>query len=196
VTHLSHQPIARIAVALSAAALLSLGTALPSLANGTAPQTSNVVVGAGPLGAGVSFADFVGINLNGSAQKRTTTLLLTNIIDSRGDGTGWNLTLQMQPFADTLAVIPRALPASSLTLTNSPAVTVMDETSGPVSALTVGPGLAALTAVDTGASIALITAPAAAGMGSYTVAPIQLTLNLPANTFAANYTTDALITIS
>jgi hypothetical protein len=203
---INNRSLARIAVSFSAAALVALGTALPSFAappvpvggtaNAVTPATgttSLIVGGTALTGGAIAFQDLgvngVGITLDGHQQTPTTTFAFTDIVDATGTAAGWHLNLTLTAFTDGLAT-PHIFPTSSLIVTRAPMISLLDPTSSPLS--TIASGLAQLSALDTGVPIPLFTA-TAGGSGSYSISPVGVSLNVPASTFATTYVSTATV---
>jgi hypothetical protein len=207
---IENRSLARIAVSFSAAALVALGTALPSLAaptqgtsGGAASATNLAVTGAPLTGGAIAFADFgvngTGVVLNGRQQTPTASFSFTDLVDASGAGTGWHLSLTLTPFVATAPAAAvtagYALAPSSLTVRHAPIISLMDPTgSDPANIV---PGLTVMTPLDNSPATAvkLFQAPVGEGMGAYSISPVDLALNVPANTYAATYTSTATVTL-
>ena len=184
-SRITNRSIARLAVSFSTAALVAVATALPSFAD---PQ---LTVGAGSQSTvGITFGAF-GVTLNGSEQTPTTSFTFADIVDSRGSGAGWNLSLTLAQFTD---VALDTLPLSSLIVKNTPIINKIDPTSsatGTITSLLI-PGAA----LDTGAGQKLLSAAVAGGMGSYSISRVNLGMTLPATTKAGVYTSVATVSLN
>ncbi len=83
-----------------------------------------------------------------------------------------------------MAAGSKSLPTGSASIDPVVSVNKIDQTSSAVPTISTG----AAAAIDSGA-VTLLDATAGNGMGSYTAALKNLTVNVPANTFAGTYTT-------
>ena len=184
---INNRSLARIGLSFGAAALVALGTALPSFADPV------LTVGAGVQSTvGITFGAF-GVTLNGSEQTPTTSFSFADIIDPRGSGLGWNLSLTLAQFTDANTPVD-TLPLSSLKVKNTPIISKIDPTSSATTTITslLLPGAF----LDTGAGIKLLSAAAAGGMGSYTISRVNLGMVLPATTMAGVYTSAATVSLN
>jgi hypothetical protein len=92
------------------------------------------------------------------------------------------------------------IPAGSLTTRSTSVVSLLDPSSSAIGTLTLGAGLTTrgtvLDSVAAATVVPLISAAVAGGMGSYNISPIDLALNIPANTYLATYHSDAVVTLA
>ncbi len=185
--HIDNRSAARIAASFGAATLMALGTALPSFADVT-------ITGATQSGGGLTYGLFTGVTLNGTAQTSTGTFTFQNIIDPRGTGAGWNISMTLTPFSEwstTYVGGGKAFATSSLQVTTASVVSWVDVTSSPTSTVTPAP---VTTVLDAGAPVKLVSAAVGGGMGSYSLSMMTATLNVPANAYARQYKSDATVT--
>lgn len=184
---------------LGAAAALSLTMAGPALAS----DDSSVTVTGGTLHFETDplVGVFSGVTLNGQATTTTAVMDDFTIIDARGTGQGWVLEMEASVMkewdgvaGDYKEISPRTLAAGSLVI--EPLSVTADGTSSPL------PEMETVSvAIDEGAVI-LATAEVDEGMGTYDFTDadtgdteIEITLSLPANTYAAEYRSDLTITV-
>lgn len=180
-----------ISITVAVAAMFSL-TVIPAFA----VADPGVVIAGGDLSGGdVTFADFTAITLDGTEKTSTANWVIANVVDPRGTGAGWNLTLALTQFkefeADYVAE-GKTLATSSIKITTVLVVSKADETSSAVETITV---VDVNTALDTGSPVGLLSAAADGGMGSYIVSDMVATLTIPANTYARTYKTDATVAL-
>ncbi len=181
-----------------AAGLLLAGTlAGPAAA---APQPTNANVNAGPITvSGLAVADFPATTLDGTAKPVTATMADLTITDSRGNGFGWNVTIQAGQFAEWDATANggaggyvsggKTLALNSLQLP-TPAVTA-DGTDSPPPSVMAGPHR-----IDTTAAVKIVSAAEGTGMGKYIMSVTEpLELTLPANAYAGSYRSDVTVSI-
>jgi len=182
-----------VSVMVASATVLAL-MATPAFA---AADTGVAITGGTLSGGELGFTPFSAVTLDGTAKTSTAVWTIANVIDPRGTGAGWNVSLTLTPFkeyVDTAYVTEggKTLAASSIKVTTAPIVTQVDETSSAASTITV---VAAQIALDTGSPIKLLSASADGGMGSYAVSDLTTTLSIPANAYAATYKTDATVAL-
>ncbi len=187
-------PLARVSLGLGVAALLTLGTSLSAFAT---TDTGATITGGTLSGGGLGFATFGAITLNGAQQTSTAAFTLANVIDGRGTGAGWNVSLSLTPLAEysgsAYVTGGKTLAASSIKVTTAPVVSLVDSTSSPATTIT---PVATTTALDTGSAVKLLDAAANGGMGSYAFSNMTSTLTVPANAFAKTYKSDATVSLN
>jgi len=189
-------PLARVTLGLGVAAVLTLGTTLSAFA---AADTGATITGGTLSGGALGFATFGAITLNGAQQTSTAAFTLANVIDGRGTGAGWNVSLALTPLAEyntgTSAYVTsgKTLAASSIKVTTAPIVSLVDSTSSAATTIT---PVATTTALDTGSAVKLLDAAANGGMGSYAFSNMTSTLTVPANAFAKTYKSDATVSLN
>jgi len=189
-------PLARVTLGLGVAAVLTLGTTLSAFA---AADTGATITGGTLSGGALGFATFGAITLNGAQQTSTAAFTLANVIDGRGTGAGWNVSLALTPLAEyntgTSAYVAsgKTLAASSIKVTTAPIVSLVDSTSSAATTIT---PVATTTALDTGSAVKLLDAAANGGMGSYAFSNMTSTLTVPANAFAKTYKSDATVSLN
>lgn len=165
-----------------------------------ATDTGVTVTGDTLSGGAITYGEFSAITLTGTLETASATLAIANIVDSRGTGAGWNLSLELTPLKEYNTTTPayveagKVIPTGSIEVATAPVVTLADETSSPADTITpVATGIA----LDegAGASVKLLTAAANGGMGSYAISAITATLTTRADAYAATYKTDATVAI-
>lgn len=136
-----------------------------------------------------SFAE--AITLDGSTQTVTGAGINTfDVTDARGTGAGWNVAVSATAFShDTNS---KTLSPGSLTLT-APSVSLIDPNSSPIDTVTPAGGT-----ID-GGSVTVLSAAADvdAGMGSYTISPMAMSLELkPKEVYAGTYTSTVTVALT
>jgi hypothetical protein len=180
---------------IATAVIVVAGIATTALAAGESGVTIN---GDTLSGGAITFADFAAITLNGQQQTQDATWAIGNIIDPRGTGLGWNLSLSLTPLKEyntgtsEYVTDGHTIPASSITVKTAPTITEADGTSSPANVLAAVP---VSTALDTGTPVKLVIADAGEGMGSYAVTSMTATLAVRADAYAATYKTDATVAL-
>lgn len=189
-----------IPTAIAALALVALTAALavtPAFAATTA-ATGDTLTSGTLTGGDIGFADFAATTLTGTQQTTTADWSIGNVVDARGTGAGWGVSLSLTQLKEydtgTSAYVAsgKTLDTSSIKVTTAPVVTLADATSSAASTVT---PVAAATAVDTGSAVTVLDAAAAGGMGSYSVSPMTVTLTVPASAYAKTYKTDATVSL-
>ncbi len=196
----STRHLARLSAAISLAGMVGLGAAIPTFA---ATETG-VTVTAGTLTeGGLTFANFAGITLNGTQQTKDSNWAIANVVDPRGSGAGWNVSLTLSQFAQysvsggVYIEGGHTLAGSSLKVTPAPVISKVDATSDATTTIT---PVTATTALDTGSPVKLLvtngdnTTPN--GKGSYSFADMTSTLTVPAAAYAGTYKSDATVSLN
>jgi len=138
---------------------------------------------------GVSTSNFDTVQLDGTTQTTTAKLDITSIIDARGTGDGWNVTVKAAPLSQ--GENGNVLSENKLTLA-LPAVQKVDVGSSEVSTITTKGGN-----IDNANGVNILTAQDNGGMGSFTIDPIPMTLTLlPKEVFAGNYSTTVSVELT
>nr|WP_304215070.1 WxL domain-containing protein [Fredinandcohnia onubensis] len=164
-----------------------------------ATADTDATVRAGSLsGGGVTFSS-LSTQLDGTKKSATATWGIADVIDARGTGAGWNLSIELEPFKeyDTVAkdyvADGKILATSSLKVKTAPVVGQIDETSSLADTITpVGVGQA----LDGAGSVKLLSAALNGGMGSFSVGDLGVELTIPANAYAKTYKTEATVTLN
>ncbi|MEI8105446.1 MAG: WxL domain-containing protein [Actinomycetes bacterium] len=164
-----------LAFLLAAAALAaaSIAAAATVTATGTVAGAGSVTIASG---ATATFAT----TLDGTDQTVNYTVPLT-VVDARGTGGGWNLTITSTTFTTgtkTLATAASSLP--SVTTSCVVSVTCTNPTNGTTYPITVPAAGTAPTAVK------FFSSASATGLGSFTITP-TIAVSIPGNTYAGSY---------
>ena len=185
---------ARRLVSFGLASLLLAGSAMPIFASG---ETGVTVSGGSLTGGSITYSNFSGVTLDGTEKTTTSTWSIANIVDARGTGAGWNLSLtltQLKEYSGGSYVSGgKTIPTSAIEVTDNPSVSRVDGTSSPTSTITV---VSDGTALDTGSAVTLLSAALDGGMGSYSFGDMTSTLTVPANTYARTDKSDATASLS
>lgn len=183
----------RIAFAAVAGSVLVAGLGAPAFAQ----DATTVAVTGGTLGITTAplAGDFAGVTLDGTAKTTTTTFDNFQVNDARGNGAGWNVTIQATQMAEhngtAYVTGGKTLPSTSLSLANATVAAV--DTTSAVPTMTAGSYSLTSTAVKI-ASAAVDT-----GMGKYDIsfaAGNDLTLSVPASAYARTYRSDVTLTLA
>ena len=175
----------------AAALLLSLVVVLATAAVATATSitTTATVTGTGSVslaaGATASFSD----TLDGTDQTVTYQIPLT-VIDARGTGGGWNMTVTSTQF--TTGTHTLATGASSIT-TIASACNAGSTCTNPTNAVTVP--IAVPAAVSAPAAVKFFNSAANTGMGSFTVTP-TISVTIPGNAYAGSYASTVTVAVA
>lgn len=187
------RPLRKVLFAAVLAVVLAAMIVATAFAAG---ETGVTLTGFSLSGGAITFSDFSGVTLNGQLQTTTATWNIADVVDSRGTGEGWNLSLtltQLQEYdTDHYVVSGHTIPTSSITVTTAPVVSLADGTSSPANTITV---VATSTALDTGSPVKLLSAATDGGMGSYHVSDLTATLAIRADAYAGTYKTDATVAL-
>ncbi len=163
-------------VALAVAVLVLAASAIAGTVT-----TTTTVTGAGSLSLSHGATTSISSTLDGTDQNVTYTVPLT-MVDARGTGVGWNLTLTSTTF--TTGAKSLATNASSITGITSACNgggTCTSATNAITYPLTVP---AAATAP---AAVKIFNASAATGLGRFTITP-TVSVAIPGNSFSGTYT--------
>ena len=177
----------------------AIGAALalaPSNATAATDSTS-VTLGAGTLSFSVAptAADFSNVALTGATQTVTTNFDDWRVLDARGNGAGWNVTIAASQFSDGAS---HTLPTGSLTL-KSPVATKVDPLNLALPPLP--QGLPPWT-IDAGSAVKVESALAGTGQGEWNFDQLNLAgakdlqLTVPADATAGTYTSTITSTLS
>lgn len=159
----------------------------------TASDAADATVSAGALALSPAPVTLgFSVTLDGTARSIASSMDGFAVIDARGTGAGWAVTIQATTFRgwDRAAYIAggRTLPNGSLTMA-APAVAPMG-TNSP------GPVVASGSHAIDGATMVLAHAAADTGMGTYTFTPGELVLTVPASTYAGTYRSEIAVTVA
>lgn len=206
----------KLFAAAAAASLLtavSVGTASADQYSQTSTPGFTITGGVGPrfdtaVATGTVYptvGNFNDVAMNGTPQLTSAAIDPFTVIDDSGDGSGWHVTLTVPDFSDGVAVHPHLVDASGAQM-NAAVVAGgnADSVMGGVwadpivdftSAQTIITASPADVAHNGGAPLGPDGFTTVAGMGTYLVSPQLLKLVVPANSYAAAYTTTATIAI-
>jgi len=170
--------------------LVGLGVAVLALAAaavaGTVTATATVT-GAGSLSLSHGATSSLSDTLDGSDQTVSYSMPLT-LVDARGSGAGWNLTITSTTFTDasshTLATAASSL--SGVTSACNAGGSCTSATNAITYPLTVPAAGTAPTAVK------FFNAAANTGMGRFTLTP-SVSVSIPGNSFAGSYTSTVTV---
>jgi hypothetical protein len=172
------------ALASAALALASVGTSLAGVITTSTGITGGALTltspGTASLSATLTGADQV---VNGSLGKST-------VKDATGSGAGWNVQISGTQFT-TGGATPRTLPTTALDVTGVTASSVAGK--APTNSVSYGTGIP----VPLGGSVTpvkIYNAAANSGMGTFDLTP-NVTLNVAADTYAGNYTSNLTISV-
>ncbi len=148
-------------------------------------------------GGGITFSA-LNTTLDGTKKVPTADWAINDIIDARGTGAGWNLSLTMTAFqevdsAGAYVSGGKTLANNSLKVATSPNPTQKDTTSSETTTIT---SVTGATSLDTGSAVKLLSAKLDGGMGSYTVSNLGVALTIPANAYAKSYKTTATVALN
>jgi photosystem II stability/assembly factor-like uncharacterized protein len=153
-----------------------------------------VINGGSLLVQGFSVEDFPNVMLDGTAKTLTAVTSDFQVVDARGTGTGWRLSIaasQLREWGQSGYVAGGdVLPQASLEL--APTTVAAQGTPSDVPDVT-----DSSQAIDVGAPIVLASAAPDEGMGSYKLMPEgPLTLSLPADAYAGTYRSVVTLTVT
>lgn len=164
-----------------------------SLTTVTAFATDTVITGGSLSVTPGAIATFIPVTLNGTVQTTTTTFASTDIVDSTGSGSGWNVKIDASVLTNATAPVGfTTLPASSLAI----AATTVTAAAG-ASADSPTDIVKSIGTIDDGTGLKVLSAIANQGMGTYTAnfGGLTLTLN-PKDVYAGTYTTTITTTLT
>ncbi|MBK5211695.1 MAG: hypothetical protein JJE36_05210 [Coriobacteriia bacterium] len=205
---------------ITMAVALAMLVMMPSAAFAAAPAPDAVITGGTLAITELGIANFTPVTLTGIEQTTTAVVADTELTDPTGLGDGWKVSLQASAFTldaahsilltggiasivgtgtveapEFAAVLSSlgTLPQGSLQLdTVSIAVAPTGAGSTDVTNMTVAQGK-----IDTATGINILSAPIDAGMGTYTVSMLPMTVTLePATTYAGTYTSTVTQTLT
>ena len=145
---------------------------------------------------------FGGITLSGEKISTTATLSAFEVVDPRGTGAGWSVTVQATQFKEHtgtgyVTTNAKVLPAGSLTIATGAASARAGTDSGtaPTSYNGTVDGGSAFKVLSIAACDAAVVA-CDNGMGTFDIAQSTMTLNnIPAKSFAKTYKSDVTVTL-
>ena len=141
-----------------------------------------------------SGAKSITVGTKKTAQTSTYTLSLV-IVDARGNGGGWNLTITSTQLS-TGGASPHTLATNASTINASPKTVCTNNTTCtlPVNLVSYVHPLAVPAGPKAPAAIKFYSAAARTGLGSFTITPM-ITIAIPANTYAGVYSSIITVTI-
>ena len=165
------------------------GSAIAAFADSSTGAT--VAVTGGNLSeSGPTSVSATPVTLNGSDQTTSYSLGLT-VIDPRGTGGGWNLTIT----STTFTTGTHSLSTTASNINAAPTVTCTSGstcTNPTTNGITYPLGVPAAATAPT--PVKFFNAAANTGMGGFTITPV-VTVSIPANTFSGNYTSTVSVAI-
>ncbi len=165
------------------------GSAIAAFADSGTGAT--IAVNSGTLSeSGPTSVSATAVTLNGNDQT-TSYLLGLTVIDARGSGGGWNLTITSTTF--TTGAHSLSTTASSITGMSTSCVTNSTCTP-PTSSINYPPSLGVPAAATAPTPVKFFNAAANTGMGSITVTP-TVSVSIPANTFFGSYTSTVSVAV-
>jgi hypothetical protein len=166
-----------VVLGLGIAALVLAAVALAGTVTATA-----TVTGAGAMSLTSAATATMSDSLDGTDQAVVWTLPLT-VVDARGSGAGWNLTVTSTTFNDGASHTLSA-GASQVTAVSS-SCNAGGSCSSPTDTITYP--MTAPAGATAPTAVKLFNAAAASGMGRFTVTP-SITTTIPGNAYAGSYT--------
>lgn len=129
-----------------------------------------------------------------TAQTKSYTLSLS-IVDARGNGGGWNLTITSTQFS-TGGAAPHTLATNASTMNASPQTVCIenDTCTLPVNLVSYVHPLTVPAGIKAPAAVKFYSAAAHTGLGSFAITP-TITISIPANTYAGVYSSIVTVTI-
>lgn len=175
------------ALAIILGAALLIGTPASAATSGTTKASQAITGGTRDISVSAT-TTFSAVTLDGTTQTATANPGSLALQDNTGSGAGWRVSVQASQFTEKAPVggfqsgtVAQKLPTGSLKLVNTGASITQNGTTSGVPTWT-----GTTFTLDGGAAVNLLSAPADAGMGKYTVAlganSLSLTL-LPASTY-------------
>lgn len=168
--------IATLLVAMSLSLFGSKSFAADTL---TASTTATIQVNGGSRTiAAPGTVTLPAVPLGGAQTSTTLDLGVVNVVDASGSGAGWRVDVS----APQVKAGTKTLDKNLLKIDPVVAPVKVDPTSGAV------PVVKSSGNIDTGSAVTLVEAAVDTGMGSYSFDQKNLTLTVPANTYAGTYT--------
>lgn len=161
--------------------------AATAILGGTA-LASTVLIKAGNLTITTpTVGNFADVTMNGAAQNTQANVGTWDVIDARGSGAGWNVTVQATQFDSG----SHQLALGSLQMT-APGVAAKNGTSNAAPTIVGGPYT-----IDAASAVKIASAAVNTGMGSYTFTPAanNLTLSIPASAYVGTYTSTVTVSV-
>jgi hypothetical protein len=183
---------ARTAAAAGVLLAVLLGTAAARAA--TIGITSNVT-GGSTLSAATGNAPSFGITLNGLDQTSSYSLPLT-VVDARGSGGGWNLTVTSTAFSDGTGLgAGHTFPTTASVITGVSASCGSGSTCTILSNNVTNSSLTIPAGSTAPAAVKFLNAQSGSGMGTVNLST-AVNVTIPANVFAGTYSSTLTIAIA
>ena len=175
------------AAALVLPLVVVLATAAVAAANNI--TTTATVTGAGSVSLAAATTASFSDTLDGTDQTVTYQIPLT-VIDARGTGGGWNLTVTSTQFTGGTHTL--ATSASSMTTVTS-ACNAGSTCTNPTNAVALP--IAVPAGVTAPAAVKFFNSAANTGMGSFTVTP-TISVTIPGNAYAGSYASTVTVAVA
>lgn len=151
-----------------------------------ATTTLNAVINPGTLTiSNPQVASISAVTLEGTSQISSGSLGDFSVVDNRGSGAGWSVTVSVSDF--TCCSPTKTIEVSNLTINPGSLAVISGKSSGVSSG-------GARSFTSTKDSTTLMSAVSGAGLGSYKVSP-TITLAIPADAYAGTYTATLTVTV-
>lgn len=150
-------------LSLSAILTLGLSSNVYAATSGTTPGQVTLQSGTMDITAPATTVNLGSITVDSTSKTVSANLSNMTVVDNRGTGEGWNVTVSASQFTQTSGVTPLKLPTNTLKLNGVGTISQTIGTSGGPTATT------APWTIDTGA-VKVLSAAANKGMGTFTVA--------------------------
>ena len=167
--------------------VVALATATVAAANNI--TTTATVTGAGSVSLAAATTASFSDTLNGIDQTVTYQIPLT-VIDARGTGGGWNLTVTSTQFTGGTHTL--ATSASSIT-TMASTCNVGSTCTNPTNAVALP--IVVPAGVSAPAAVKFFNSAANTGMGSFTVTP-TISVTIPGNAYAGSYASTVTVAVA
>lgn len=188
--------LSRFAFSLGLSALLAVGATAPAFAQSSGDDTNVTVSGTTLSWTPPTVSDLSGISLSGANQTVSGSLSAFQVIDARGTGVGWNVTIeatQLKEYATGSYVVDGKTIAVGTMTVSQPSIT-------PGTGSSAAPAQAADTGItkviDNGSAQTIVSAVATTGMGTFDFGSAEVKVVIPANAYAVTYRSDVTITLS
>lgn len=186
----------KLTVAVVALLMGTLGGQAFAATSGTTTASVGIQSGGLTITAPTVTTAFGNITLTAGVVKPTATLSTLSVVDATGSGAGYKVTAQASQFTELgtdgaawngvgESGTAKTLPLSSLKLAVPSSITAVGGTTSPVPTASI----AALTVIDGGAPVKVISAAVNQGLGSYNVAFPAASLELTVDVATAQVDT-------
>lgn len=150
-------------LSLSTILALGLGNSVFAATSGTTPGQVTLQSGTMDITAPATTVNLGSITVDSTVKTVNANLTNMTVVDNRGTGEGWNITVSASQFTQTTGGTPLKLPTNTLKLNGIGTITQTVGTSGGPTTTT------APWTIDTGA-VKVLSAATNKGMGTFTVA--------------------------